>query len=1204
MPSPLRSLQSKMLSKLPHASKAGLLSRTLLASLAVLSLDAAQPAEAKFAQLYNYPDLKWYSIETEHFVVHYPVSKKAAEEGNEHYMTGEWSARKIAKVSEDMWAPMCEEFNYYLKERVHIVLLNQPDGLEGFTVPNFDWIEISANPGKSFARSRGRMEWFSDVMVHEFAHVVSLKANSPFSEAMLGVSVGGLYQDGINDVDTGVEIFIGDGDSVFWTEGGAEYWSDNAGWNWWTASRDMNIRTTVLEDRLLSYDEWHTRDGKRGPGRWNDHERYYQQGYHFGQYLRQRFGDDTYARFALEYGKAWRPVWESVIEDVLGVDAETLYNDWVVYITDRYTKQAERITARGLVQGSEITDFGWAPWQYDDAKGRDKWLTQADDKGRKKGRGKAKWLRESAKEKSGTYQWEPRVSPDGRYWSSVNYGVVGVVRADEDMWPQLTGVVPSDSERLERAALESTAVPANFEHGYDYVPGRDAMVITASEESFSSPLWRVVGGKPELDGYEWDQLWVVDLEAMLEDETQGNRVVQTRHRKWPNRSATPRDAVRPIPNTLRGSNPAVSPDGQQVAYLEYTDGTLNLVLIGLDGENKRHLTNFADGSWMQGIDWSPEGDKLVISLFRQYQQNLYIVDVASGELTPIMWDSWEEADPHWGHDGKIYFAADVDGVWNSFSYDPETGDFLQLTNVISGSVSPQLTPEGNLVYNYFSAHGWKIYGLPKDEFFNRPANHYFVTDYDEGAVKASMEQVEDLTYLEANTSKYNWVKSMMAPYLVPIVRLDNDTRTNWGLSAGFQFLIQDFVEKNGVFIYPSVGEDLLLYGQYFYQGWYPNFMLTALHYQGKYNTGYLLDEDEDPNTTEDQSIWEFRRAQTQQFVAGAIQYPWTGRFDTFGYVQGLQFSLRGTDDTRFEPYMQTLRVGMTFNFANAGGWTNANFYRGRNIELDLSHNWADIVYQPFGGAFADDGELLDKYQYNEAELRYVEFMRIPAWGKLLSKARAKDHALQLDTRFGFIDRNVDANNEFRAGGQHPFFWGYGTLRPNTLFAGYPPYALSGETMAVMNLSYRFPLHSWHRTQVGPLFLHGLYAQLGATAGNLWSFRPPEDPSKFYRNRYGERIAYDPADIKREIPFVDEAYKNGNYMLYDAMAEFRLSATMMHTSSWDSFLRLAYGFNEVRGYGDVNGDDIYDTSDSAFGDELSSETEKPGLRVYIGLGTGW
>ncbi len=1178
--------------------------RMAAAGAAVTALSATQPAEAKFAQLYNHPDLKWYSIETEHFVVHYPVSKKSAEDGNDHYMTGEWSARKIAKVSEDMWAPMCEEFNYFLKERIHIVLLNQPDGLTGFTVPNFDWIEISANPGKSFARSRGRMEWFSDVMVHEFAHVVSLKANGAFSEAMLGVSVGGLYQDGINDVDTGVEIFIGDTDSVFWTEGGAEYWSDNAGWNWWTASRDQNIRMTVLEGRLLSYDEWHSRSGKRGPGRFNDHERYYQQGYSFGQYLRQRFGDETYARFALESGKAWRPQWESVIESVLGVDAETLYNDWVAYVTDRYTKQADRIKARGLVQGMEMADLKWADWQYDSLEARDEFLTQANDKGKKKGRKKADYYTEIELESSGTYQWEPRISPDGRYWSAVNYGQIVVARADEDMFPQLTGVVPSDSEKMEEFGRMTVGVPASFEHGYDFIPGQDKLVITGHENGYRSNFWRLTGGKPELDGYDWDELQIIDLEQLTFERKEGNRTVKERSRAWPNKGSVPRSAVTRIPNTFRGNNPSVSPDGKQVAYLEYTDGTLNLVVIDIDGNNKRALTEYTDGAWMQGIDWSPEGDKLVVSIFRHYQQNLYIVDVATGELTPIMWDSWEEADPHWGHDGKIYFAADVDGVWNSFSYDPVSGDFLQLTNVVSGAISPQLTPQGNLVYNFYSAHGWKIYGLAKDEFFNRPANHYFVTDYDEGLVKAALERSEDLSYLEANTSKYNWVKSLMAPYLVPIVRLDNDTRTNWGLSAGFQFMIQDFVEHNGAFLYASLGEDMLAYGQYFYQGWYPNFYLTALHYQGKYNQGYLLDDDEDQTTTEDQTIWEIRRSSNQQFVSLAMQYPWTGRFDTTLYAQGLQYSIRGTDDPKFQTYLQNMRVGMTFNFANAGGWTNANYYRGRNIELDLSHNWSDIVYEPFGGAFVDDGELLDKYQFNEAELRYVEFIRVPGWGGLLKKARAKDHALQLDTRFGFIDRNVDANNEFRAGGQHPFFWGYGTLRPNTMFAGYPPYALSGETMAVMNLSYRFPVHHWHRKQVGPLFLHGLYAQFGATAGNLWSFRPPEDPDKFYRNRYGERIAYDSSDIKREIPFVDSAYKNGNYLLYDAMAEIRLSATMMHTSSWDSFVRFAYGFNEVRGYGDVNGDDIYDTSDNALGDELSNETEEPGLRVYIGLGTGW
>jgi hypothetical protein len=76
------------------------------------------------------------------------------------------------------------------------------------------------------------------------------------------------------------------------------------------------------------------------------------------------------------------------------------------------------------------------------------------------------------------------------------------------------------------------------------------------------------------------------------------------------------------------------------------------------------------------------------------------------------------------------------------------------------------------------------------------------------------------------------------------------------------------------------------------------------------------------------------------------------------------------------------------------------------------------------------------------------------------------------------------------------------------------------------------------------------------------------------------------------------------MLYDVAAELRVTSVLYHTMAWDSFLRLAYGFNEIRGYGDVDGNDVADTNNSALGDELSSETEPAGFRLYIGLGTGW
>jgi len=203
-----------------------------------------------------------------------------------------------------------------------------------------------------------------------------------------------------------------------------------------------------------------------------------------------------------------------------------------------------------------------------------------------------------------------------------------------------------------------------------------------------------------------------------------------------------------------------------------------------------------------------------------------------------------------------------------------------------------------------------------------------------------------------------------------------------------------------------------------------------------------------------------------------------------------------------------------------------------------------------------------------------------------------------------IDRNVDRNDEFRAGGQHPFYFGSDSLRPNTLFAGYPSNSLSGETMALFNLAYRFPIRREWNKRVGPFYIYDLTGLVMGSAGNLWSFRAPTDTSEYYRNEFGERVARDAESVRREIPLVDTPYKNGNYLLYDAGGELRLSASIFNQAQWNSFFRMVYGFNEIRGYGDVDGDDVQNTMNNAIGDELSNETEKPGFRFYLGLGTGW
>ena len=215
---------------------------------------------------------------------------------------------------------------------------------------------------------------------------------------------------------------------------------------------------------------------------------------------------------------------------------------------------------------------------------------------------------------------------------------------------------------------------------------------------------------------------------------------------------------------------------------------------------------------------------------------------------------------------------------------------------------------------------------------------------------------------------------------------------------------------------------------------------------------------------------------------------------------------------------------------------------------------------------------------------------------------------------------MQTNDEFRAGGRHPYFWGPGSINPNTQFAGYPGGALSGETMAILNMAYRFPIATRLSRKMGPAFINDIYGQFFATAGNLWSYRPPSEPGSYYTNAFDERVARNPDDIVREVPFVDKAYKNApasedgaaypeadnftDTLLYDAGFELRVSAALFNNRYWNSFARVAYGFNEVRGLSDVDGDDIIDNTSSTVGDSLSNETEPAGVRVYVGIGTSW
>ncbi|RME29439.1 MAG: hypothetical protein D6806_01380, partial [Deltaproteobacteria bacterium] len=296
------------------------------AAVFVLAVLAAGPA-ARGGFFYDrpYPDIEWLVHETEHFRVYY-------------YAGEEWTARRVAKWAERAYGPVTELFSFPLKEKINIVVRDQEDYSNGWAAYNFDQITMWATP--LYYVLRGRQDWIPDALTHEFTHIVSLKANSWKSEGALLVLGQGLVEDGVHDVDVGVALMIGWNTPWFWSEGVAEYGTHLAGYNWWTTSRDMLQRMSMLEDNYLDYEQLFSRG--MAPSSF-DGERGYQQGYTMALCVLEKYGRRKWAELALNSARKGHLEWDRNFRDVLGVSGEELFEGWLEWMKERYTAQAKPV---------------------------------------------------------------------------------------------------------------------------------------------------------------------------------------------------------------------------------------------------------------------------------------------------------------------------------------------------------------------------------------------------------------------------------------------------------------------------------------------------------------------------------------------------------------------------------------------------------------------------------------------------------------------------------------------------------------------------------------------------------------------------------------------------------------------------------------------------------------------------------------------
>ena len=613
---------------------------TLLAGL-VLGWTSASLAQ-------NHPELAWQVVETEHFRIFYHEGLEGA-------------AARAARIAEAAYAPLTELYGYEPDGRVRIVLKDHDDYANGAAFFYQDTIEIWATSLDHDFDLRGSSDWLRNVITHEFAHIVSLGA------ARKGVQrVPALYLQyfGYQREKNRPDILIGYPDVIasypvmgtvmpMWlAEGAAQYGTATTGHDRWDANRDMVLRSLVLADEQLSFEQMGV-FGKQGFG----NEYVYDHGFGLVRYIAETYGEEKVAELYRAASQWHTLAIDGACKKVLGKSADELYGEWIESLRQGYRAQ---VAALGpLREGERIVDVGFSNLRPRLAPGGEKLAYLSTRKRHYYPHGLIVRDLATGEEEiaafpaaASTVDW----SPDG---SKLLFSRID--RADK------YGSRQADIYEWDSAA----AGPSFWRNMLWLVP---AMVSGTGPEM--PRVKRLTRGMRALyPTYSPDGEWIV----FVQNKGTSNNLAMVR---------ADGTGLRYLTHFADGTQlytPRFSPDGRKLAFAIAREGQRDIAVVELGTEG----TAVGDSIGQPRESGQPQG-----------------LPLRGGRViaTP-----GTDRDPAWSADGtELVFASDFSGIFNIYALDLQTRQLRQITNTIGGAFSPSVGPEGEVVFTAYTAAGFEI----------------------------------------------------------------------------------------------------------------------------------------------------------------------------------------------------------------------------------------------------------------------------------------------------------------------------------------------------------------------------------------------------------------------------------------------------------------------------------------------------------------
>jgi hypothetical protein len=295
----------------------------------ILFLSSAAVAFAKFD-----PAFTWTTLETPHFYVHY-------------HQGGEGIARHAAEVAEDVHARLVPRIKWEPKQKTHIVLVDAMDEANGMTgvMPYSQMILFLTQPvGEPGFGTTAYEDWMRLLITHEYTHVLQLD--------MINGGLGGVMR-----TLFGRFYFPNEWQPIWLIEGLAVYeeTEQTSGGRGRSAGADMVLRMATLEGPFPPISQMTV-----FPDTWPSGDVPYLFGESFIRFIADKYGREKLADISIRYSNRNAPfLVDSTAGRALGENYSTLLEEWRSALRDKYGKQRDEVTAKGLTTATMLTQKGY-----------------------------------------------------------------------------------------------------------------------------------------------------------------------------------------------------------------------------------------------------------------------------------------------------------------------------------------------------------------------------------------------------------------------------------------------------------------------------------------------------------------------------------------------------------------------------------------------------------------------------------------------------------------------------------------------------------------------------------------------------------------------------------------------------------------------------------------------------------------------------